>query len=94
VKVKIKPKGKNIELGNFVGKSWTEGFREFGCDEVIIEGDNGDAILLDWNMPYVRYDNEEDEKKWNEYIAKRKKEGWRWSASWGYGFFKLIKEKP
>ena len=88
-KLEVNIKGDGINLNNFAGKEWTEYFGECGCDEVVLK--NGkESILLDWKLPYTRYGDKEDEKKFLEYIAKRRKQGWEWCASWGYGLFKKI----
>lgn len=88
-KVKIKAKGKDLSARSFAGSFWTEGFRRKGVDEVIIEVEGDDEmILLDWKLPRTRYNNEEDAKEFNDYVAEKRREGWEFCASWGYGMFK------
>lgn len=91
-KVKLNAKGKDLEAHSFAGSFWTEGFRKKGCDEVIIDVENdNELVLLDWNLPHTPYGNEEAKKKFEEYIKQKRKDGWRFYASWGYGLFKKNK---
>jgi hypothetical protein len=92
MKTIIKAKGNNISSRAFAGTFWTEGLRKIGCNEVIIDVEGDEEILmLDWNLPQHRYQNQEDEKKFNEYLQDKQKDGWRFCASWGYGMFAKLR---
>lgn len=84
--VAIKVSG-SVDARNFAGSFWTEGFFKVdGVRQVEIEtGVN--KILLDADYPEARYGDKEAEARQSDYIMARRREGWRFSASWGYAVF-------
>lgn len=76
-----------VDARDFAGTLWTDGFfRVDGVRQVVIET-KVNKIMLDADFPNAPYGNKEAEKRQSKYISDRRKEGWRFAASWGYAMF-------
>lgn len=82
-------KNKNIEptVYDFVGKPWVEYMVKNAKGRDLIIGVGEEEALIT-SPPYSWYEEQKDRSLFGEFIAEKAKEGWSFSASWGYYFFR------